>query len=292
MKTKKLIIDDREKKYLLKEGVREFGNDLGVIKLDNAKLGSTIKSHKGNEFYLVEPTLYDIIKKMKRSVTTLLPKDIGMIIAYAGIENGETVVEAGTGSGALTMYLANAVGKEGKVITYDVRADASKIARKNLEIVGAVKPNQKIIGVEEEEEEKEKEKEEITVNEKDNLYNVVQKIGNITEGIEEENIDVLVLDMPDPWNVVEHAKKSLNPAKGRIVTYVPYIEQAKKTVEALKEHEFLDILTVECIVRNMDISEKGVRPSTRMIGHTGYITVARVRPPTVEIDENNMKCQE
>ena len=277
MKTKKLIIDEREKKYLIKKDVNNFGNDLGVIDLENVEEGTAITSHNNHTFYLVEPTVYDIVKKMKRSVTTLLPKDIGMILTYCGIEDGETVVEAGTGSGALTIYLANAVGKNGKVITYEKRPEFAKIARKNLEIVGAVKKNQKIIGLEEENEE-ENEPETDNGNNDDGLYNVIQKIGDITEGIEEKDVDVIVLDMPDPWNVVEHAKNSLNKAKGRIAIYVPYIEQAKKSVEALKEHGFLGIQTVECIVRDIEITNKGVRPSTRMIGHTGYITFARVRP--------------
>ena len=277
MKTKKLIIDEREKKYLIKKDVNKFGNDLGVIDLENVEEGTAIVSHNNHTFYLVEPTIYDIVKKMKRSVTTLLPKDIGMILTYCGIEDGETVVEAGTGSGALTIYLANAVGKNGKVITYEKRPEFAKIARKNLEIVGAVKKNQKIIGLEEENEE-ENEPETDNGNNDDGLYNVIQKIGDITEGIEEKDVDVIVLDMPDPWNVVEHAKNSLNKAKGRIAIYVPYIEQAKKSVEALKEHGFLGIQTVECIVRDIEITNKGARPSTRMIGHTGYITFARVKP--------------
>ena len=277
MKTKKLIIDEREKKYLIKKDVNKFGNDLGVIDLENVEEGTAIVSHNNHTFYLVEPTIYDIVKKMKRSVTTLLPKDIGMILTYCGIEDGETVVEAGTGSGALTIYLANAVGKNGKVITYEKRPEFAKIARKNLEIVGAVKKNQKIMGLEEENEE-ENEPETDNGNNDDGLYNVIQKIGDITEGIEEKDVDVIVLDMPDPWNVVEHAKNSLNKAKGRIAIYVPYIEQAKKSVEALKEHGFLGIQTVECIVRDIEITNKGARPSTRMIGHTGYITFARVKP--------------
>ncbi|AEH07125.1 tRNA (adenine-N1)-methyltransferase [Methanothermococcus okinawensis] len=287
-KTKKLIIDERGKKYLIKNEVNKFGNDLGVIDLENMDEGTAITSHNNHTFYLVEPTVYDIVKKMKRSVTTLLPKDIGMILTYCGIEDGETVVEAGTGSGALTIYLANAVGKNGKVITYEKRPEFAKIARKNLEIVGAVKKNQKIIGLEEYEESNENnednknnENNKLKENENNNnngLYNVIQKIGDITEGIEEKDVDVIVLDMPDPWNVVEHAKNSLNKAKGRIAIYVPYIEQAKKSVMALKEHNFLDIQTVECIVRNIEITEKGARPSTRMIGHTGYIVFARVRP--------------
>ncbi|HIP17380.1 MAG TPA: tRNA (adenine-N1)-methyltransferase [Methanothermococcus okinawensis] len=287
MKSKKLIMDEREKKYLLKKEVNTFGNDLGVINLENVKEGSVIESHNGHRFYLLEPTLYDIVKKMKRSVTTLLPKDIGIILTYCGIEDGETVVEAGTGSGALTIYLANAVGKNGKVITYEKRPEFAKLARKNLESVGLIKKGQKIIGLDEEDEDIENKENKGNVNEnmeknlkeeKNGLYNVIQKIGDITERIEEKNIDLIVLDMPDPWRVVEHAKNSLNKAKGRIAIYVPYIEQAKKSVEALKKHGFLDIQTVECLVRNIEITEKGVRPSTRMIGHTGYIICARVRP--------------
>lgn len=107
--------------------------------------GVELKSHKGHTFYLVEPTMFDILKRMKRTVTTLLPKDIGFIIARAGIREGETVVEAGTGSGALTMYLSNAVGKTGKVITYDIRPEFAKVARKNLLRVGAIKKGQKLL---------------------------------------------------------------------------------------------------------------------------------------------------
>ncbi|EHP87575.1 tRNA (adenine-N1)-methyltransferase [Methanotorris formicicus] len=272
---KKMLIDEREKKYLIDKKLDRFGNDLGLVDLKEKKEGVVLKSHKGHEFYLVEPTIYDIVKKMKRTVTTLLPKDIGLIITYLGVREGETVVEAGTGSGALTIYLANAVGKTGKVITYEKRPEFAKVARKNLEIVGLVRKNQKIIGLDEEDEDE-------NLEEEDGLYNVIQKIGDVTKGIEEKDVDAIVLDMPDPWNVVPHAKKALNKARGRIATYVPYIEQAKKTVEALKEHGFFDIHTYECLVREIEISEKGVRPSTRMVGHTGYITIARVKPEDEE----------
>jgi len=269
---KKLLVDERGKKYLLKKDVERFGNDLGVVDLKGVKEGSVLKSHKGHTFYLLEPTLYDVVKKMKRRVTTLLPKDIGIILTYCGIADGETVVEAGTGSGALTIYLANAVGKRGKVITYEKRPEFAKVARENLAALGLVRRGQKIIGLDEEDTVEEGEEEE------DGLYNVIQKIGDVTQGIEERNVDVVVLDLPDPWNVVEHAKKALNKAKGRIAIYVPYIEQAKKSVEALKKHGFMEIRTVECLVRDIEISEKGARPSPRMIGHTGYIVVARVKP--------------
>ncbi|HID47358.1 MAG TPA: tRNA (adenine-N1)-methyltransferase, partial [Methanococcaceae archaeon] len=253
---KKLLVDERGKKYLLKKDVERFGNDLGVVDLKDVKEGSVLKSHKGHNFYLLEPTLYDIVKKMKRRVTTLLPKDIGIILTYCGIADGETVVEAGTGSGALTIYLANAVGKQGKVITYEKRPEFAKVARENLAALKLVRRGQRIIGLEEDTTEEGEEEE-------DGLYNVIQKIGDVTQGIEEWDVDVVVLDLPDPWNVVEHAKKALNKAKGRIAIFVPYIEQAKKSVEALKEHGFMEIRTVECLVRDIEISEKGARPSPR-----------------------------
>ncbi|ADC69682.1 tRNA (adenine-N(1)-)-methyltransferase [Methanocaldococcus sp. FS406-22] len=272
----KLLVDERGKRYLLKKNVEKFGTDLGVIDMKDVEEGVELKSHKGHRFYLVEPTLFDVLKRMKRTVTTLLPKDIGFIIARAGIREGETVVEAGTGSGALTMYLSNAVGKTGKVITYDIRPEFAKVARKNLLRVGAIRKGQKIIGLDEEFDDED----EIEI--EDGLFNVIQKIGDVREKIDEKDVDVIVLDLPDPWNVVENAKKALNKKRGRIVTYLPYIEQVKKTVEKLKEEGFWDIHTYEIIEREIEVSEKGVRPSTRMIGHTGYITVARVPPESVD----------
>ncbi|AIJ05586.1 L-isoaspartyl protein carboxyl methyltransferase [Methanocaldococcus bathoardescens] len=275
----KLLVDERGKRYLLKKNVEKFGTDLGIVDMKDVEEGTILKSHKGHTFYLVEPTMFDILKRMKRTVTTLLPKDIGFIIARAGIREGETVVEAGTGSGALTMYLSNAVGKTGKVITYDIRPEFAKVARKNLLRVGAIRKGQKIIGLDEEFDDED----EIEV--EDGLFNVIQKIGDVREKIDEKDVDVIVLDLPDPWNVVENAKKALNKKRGRIVTYLPYIEQVKKTVEKLKEEGFWDIHTYEIIEREIEISEKGVRPSTRMIGHTGYITVARVPPEPINENE-------
>ncbi len=265
-----MLVDKRGKKYLLKKNVDKLGTDLGVVDLKNKELGSVVKSHLGHEFYYIEPTLYDILKRMKRTVTTLLPKDIGFIIARGGIREGETVLEAGTGSGALTIFLANAVGKSGKVITYERRPEFAKVARTNLLKLGLIKKNQPIVGLDEEFND--------DIDIEDGLFNVIMKIGDVREGIEEKDIDVIVLDMPDPWEVVEHAKEALNKKRGRIITYLPYIEQVKKTVEKLKSEGFWDIQTYELIERVIEVSEKGVRPSTRMIGHTGYITFARVPP--------------
>ncbi|WP_456419989.1 tRNA (adenine-N1)-methyltransferase [Methanocaldococcus infernus] len=273
----KLLVDERGKKYLLKKDVKKFGTDLGVVELE--EVGKTYYSHKGYKFYLVEPTMYDFLKRMKRNVTTLLPKDIGFILARGGIREGETVVEAGVGSGALTMYLSNAVGKSGRVIGYDIRVESLKVARRNLLMVGAIKKGDKIVGLDEEFDD--------DVEVEDGLFNVTLKLGDVRERIDEKDVDVIVLDMPDPWNVIENAKKVLNKKRGRIITYLPYIEQTKKVVEKLKEEGFWDIETYELLERVIEISEKGVRPSTRMIGHTGYITFARVPPEESEDDSES-----
>ncbi len=272
----KLLVDERGKKYLLKKDVEKFGTDLGVVELK--EVGKVHYSHKGHKFYLVEPTLYDFLKRMKRNVTTLLPKDIGFILARAAIKEGETVVEAGVGSGALTLYLSNAVGRCGRVIGYDIRPESLRVARRNLLMVGAIKKGSKIIGLDEEFDD--------DIEVEDGLFNVTLKLGDVREKIDEKDVDVIVLDMPDPWNVVENAKKVLNKKRGRIVGYLPYIEQTKKFVEKLKEEGFWDIETYELLERVIEISDKGVRPSTRMIGHTGYITVARV-PPEGEDDSKD-----
>ncbi|ENN96259.1 tRNA (adenine-N(1)-)-methyltransferase [Methanocaldococcus villosus KIN24-T80] len=261
----KLLVDERGKKYLLKKSVEKFCTDLGVV--ETKEIGKRLESHLGHKFYLVEPTLYDVLKRMKRTVTALLPKDIGFIIARGGIREGETIVEAGTGAGVLTMYLANAVGRGGKVISYDIKPEAIKVARKNLLRVGLIKKNQKILGLDEDFED--------DIEVEDGLFNVILKFGDVREKIDEKNVDVIVLDMPDPWNVIENAKEVLNKKRGRIITYLPYIDQVKKTVSKLKEEGFWDIETYELMERMIEVSDKGVRPSTRMIGHTGYITFAR-----------------
>ena len=159
------------------------------------------------------------------------------------IESGQKVMEAGIGSGSLTTALANTVGSNGKIISYDNREDFIKHALKNLK--------------------------------RANLEKFVEtKLKDVTTGISEKNLDAIILDIPNPWDAVEHAYKALKPG-GYLCTYSPLTSQVENTVKEIKKHNFIEIKTIENIQRKMVVSDKGMRPSFDMLGHTGYLTFAR-----------------
>jgi len=218
----------------------------GYIKLDELigkKYGETIKSHLNTDFIILKPTIRDYILKFTRKTQIIYPKDIALMIFYSGIGPGSRVVEAGTGTGALTSALAHYIRPTGKVYSYEIREDFLLNAKKNLEKAG--------------------------------LINYVElKLKDITEGIDEENVDAVFLDLATPWLVVPHARKAL--AKwGTFVSFSPTIEQIVKTVKALRENDFIAIECMECLMRRIMVSPSGTRPESRMIGHTGYIIFAR-----------------
>ncbi|NJF24357.1 tRNA (adenine-N1)-methyltransferase [Thermococcus sp. Bubb.Bath] len=250
MKTgeKVLIIDRRGKRYLVTVSDKEFHTDLGVIKLNELlekDYGDTVTSHKGEEFRILKPDINDIIAKMRRGPQIVHPKDAGIIIAYAGISPGDTVIEAGAGSGALTLFLANAVGPTGRVISYEVREDHAEIARKNVELAGF-------------------------------SNRVMIKLGNIYEGIEEEHADHIVLDLPQPENVLPHAVGVLRPG-GYFVAYTPCANQVHRFFQAFQEYkkEFYKPRIIEVLVREQEVKKECMRPKTTMLAHTGYITFLR-----------------
>jgi len=235
----KLLIDEKDRKYLTDR--EEFHTGLGVVKIvENAQ---KVTSHLGHDFSVLKPRLIDLYEKLPRSGSVLLKRDIGFILAYTSVGTGDIVVDAGTGSACLAMFLANIVQPTGKVFTYEIREKFAEIARKNIENAGL----QEFIEI---------------------------KMKDITQGIDEEEVDLVTLDLPEPWLVVQHAYKALKHG-GFIMSYSPYIEQAKKTVDSLKEASFRGIKTYEVFEREMEISNKGVRPSTRMYGHSAYLTFAR-----------------
>jgi tRNA (adenine57-N1/adenine58-N1)-methyltransferase len=239
----KLLIDKRGKKYLLREDVEEFHTSLGVVKLRDAKPGDKLRSHLGHEFYLLEPTVVDYYDKLPRAGSIVLKKEIGPIIAYTGIGSGSHVVEAGTGTGALAIYLAHVVGSEGKVYTYEIREDHLEIARKNFAKAG----------VED---------------------RIEAKLADVRQGIEERDVDVVVFDMPDPWLAIPHAYEALRHG-GFIAVYNPYIEQIRKAYLAMQEANFKDKRVIEILEREIEVKKVGTRPKTRMLGHTGYLAFGR-----------------
>jgi len=236
----KVLIDERGRKHLV-EG-DELHTNKGVVELKDVKHGDIVETHLGHKFHVVDPRIIDIYEKMPRAGSFMLKKDIGRILAYTGLGDGDIIVDAGTGSAGLAIFLGNIVKPNGRVFTYERNEDAAKIAKKNIEDAGLGKY--------------------ITVRVKD-----------IKEGIDEV-VDVITLDMHEAWEVVPSAKDALKIG-GFIAVYNPYIEHARKVSASLKNVGFKQIKTVECIEREMEFRTQGTRPKTGVIGHTGYLTFAR-----------------
>ncbi|MDH5437632.1 MAG: tRNA (adenine-N1)-methyltransferase [Candidatus Bathyarchaeota archaeon] len=242
-----LLYLDRKRTYLVKvEKGKSFHTHKGFIQLDELigkEYGTRTASSMGVEFVALKPTLRDHVFKMLRRTQITYPKDIALIVMFSGVGPGSRVVEAGTGTGALTSALAFYVKPTGHVYSYEFRKEFIETALKNLERAGA--------------------SEYVDVKNKD-----------VTQEIDEEDVDAVVLDMATPWLVVPHACKALK-GSGAFVSFSPTIDQVVKTVEALKESGFVDVQTIECIMRRMQTERGKTRPETLMTGHTGYITFAR-----------------
>ncbi|MCW4004674.1 MAG: tRNA (adenine-N1)-methyltransferase [Candidatus Bathyarchaeota archaeon] len=242
-----LIYLDARRTYMIKmEAGKTFHTHKGYLKLDEIigkPYGEPIKSSLGINFTTLKPALTDYIMKSSRNTQITYPKDAALIVMFSGIGPGSRVVESGTGTGALTTALAHYVGPTGKVYTYELRSEFQKNAAKNLQ-------RSKLID------------------------RVELKSGDVTQGIEERNLDAVVLDLAVPWLVVPHAYEALKPS-GIIVSFSPTIDQVVKTTEALRENGFVFIETIECMMRAMQVERGKTRPQTLITGHTGYITHAR-----------------
>ncbi|WP_414469986.1 tRNA (adenine-N1)-methyltransferase [Methanobacterium sp. ACI-7] len=239
----RIIMDKKGKKYIARDD--EFHTNYGFIKkedMENGKPGDILKTHLDHDFKVLKANINDYIDLMERKCSIILPKDIGLITAYTGMGSGDRVLDAGTGAGATALHFGNIVGEKGCVYSYEIREDFSEIAKRNVEKFG--------------------------------LQNVEIKNRDVTEGIEEDDLDVIFLDLPKPWDVVENAKDHLKIG-GFIATYTPYIEQVQILHRVLKKFEFSNIMTIECIIREIEVKNKGTRPKTRGASHTGYLTFAR-----------------
>jgi tRNA (adenine57-N1/adenine58-N1)-methyltransferase len=225
----------------------EFHSNKGIIKFDDLigkPYGMKIESHSGIIFQIHRPSQTDIQIAMGRNTQIVYPKDAGTILIEAGICAGSRVVESGTGSGALTSILSRAVGPSGQVYTYEIREDMYIGAKKNLEKFGLT--------------------ENITMHNQD-----------ILEGIKEEGVDAVVLDLATPWELTDEAHRVLRPSRC-IASYSPTIEQTMKVCKALgTDGKWGMIKTLEVLQREIMVRENKTRPTTWMVAHTGYITFAR-----------------
>ena len=207
--------------------------------------GSRIVTNRGHRLLAVRPTLSDLTLRMPRLATVMYPKDLGALLVYADIFTGARVLEAGAGSGAVTMTLLRAVGETGRVYTYDVRQDMLEQAQTNIARYF------------------------------ENWGNLELKLGDVYEGFEEDDLDRVVLDLPEPWHVVPHASERLVPG-GLFFGFIPTVLQVDELVRTLRRQRTFDMIeTMEIMMRQWNVSGRSVRPSHRMVGHTGFIVTAR-----------------
>ncbi len=235
------------KTYMVKaDKGKTFHTHKGFVRFDDAigkEWGSNLTSSLGFKFTVLKPLLHDFIMKSARETQINYPKDIALIVMFSGIGPGSVVVEAGTGTGALTTALTHYVKPDGKVYSYEIREEFKRTAEKNLRRAGLIDF-------------------------------VEMKNKDITTGIDESHVDSVILDLAIPWVVIPIACSALKPS-GTIISFSPTIDQVVKTVEALQENGFVDVQTVECLMRGMQIERGKTRPHTLMTAHTGYITFGR-----------------
>ena len=243
-----LLIDRKDRRYLvdLAEG-REFHTHAGVIDHDDiigAPEGTRLRSSRGAAFLALRPTLSDAVLKMPRGAQIVYPKDAGAILVLADIFPGARVLETGIGSGGLSMWLLRA----GAVVSgYERREDFCARARANVERFcgsGA-------------------------------LERYRTEVRDVYEGIDETDLDRVVLDLPEPWRVVRHAAVALRSG-GILVAYTPSIAQVQRLRQALEDSPFGLHDTVEVLHRGWHVDGDAVRPNHRMVAHTGFLTVSRL----------------
>ena len=240
-----MLIDGKDRRYLitLREG-SAFHTHAGIVQHDDligAPEGSTVKGNAERSFIVLRPTLADVVLKMPRGAQVIYPKDLGAILLQADIGPGMRVLEAGVGSGALSMTLLRA----GAVVTgYEIREDFALQATKNVHDMLGTDVSYKI------------------------------EIRDVTLGIDEQDLDRIILDMPEPYAVVEHAIKALRPG-GIFLAYLPTINQTQLLRETLRQFSFGMEETVEILRRTWHIDGRSVRPDHRMVAHTGFLTSAR-----------------
>ena len=256
-----LLLDRKSRKYLVTLGGNQvFHSHLGRLSHDQVidhSVGGWYRTDRGHTLLAVRPPLADYVLEMPRGPQIIYPKDLGLIVSLGDIFPGATVVEAGLGSGSLTAALLRAVGSTGQVISYEINEKVVPKAQRNI---------QQIL---------------------QDTSNLSVKIGDIYLGMDERNVDRVVLDVPEPWQAVPGIGDALVMG-GIMLSFLPTILQVHELVMALQEDtRFQRLDTTETLLRPWHVAERSVRPPHRMVAHSGFLTTAvRCQPRMIGTVDN------
>jgi tRNA (adenine57-N1/adenine58-N1)-methyltransferase catalytic subunit len=208
--------------------------------------GSQVTTNQGSRLLALRPTFAELVLDRKRRAQPIYPKDLGAILVGADIVPGLRVLEGGAGTGALTVALLRAVGPRGRVYSYEVREDFLAAAREAVgEVMGGVPENLEL------------------------------KLGDVYEGVEERELDRALLDLPEPWRAVPALVSAVRPG-GIVFAHCPNVSQVQRFLDGLREAGGFGLFeTVEVLQRGWTVRGRSLRPSHRMVAHTGFLTFAR-----------------
>jgi len=244
-----VLLDRKDREYLSRLDQRRpiaiRGGKISVDDIIGRDEGSVVKSSYNEPFLVFRPSLPQLIPNLPRTAQVIYPKDLGPILIWADLFPGARVVEAGVGAGALSMALLRAIGDDGRLFSYELREDFADLAQKNVARYFGPAPNWRVT------------------------------LGDVAAALDEKNIDRVMLDLPEPWHVIEPAFQALRPG-GILLCYLPTVIQVKSLVDALRDDKrFACIETSETLMRFWHIKGMSARPHHRMVAHTGFLTTAR-----------------